>query len=78
MSRREALAQEAIGGEPGRADVGDRDDVARADLLRRAGRLQEASAAYVRAFELCRNERERTFLKRRLTEVSSSLSMEEP
>ncbi len=43
---------------------------ARADLLRRAGRLDEAAVAYVRALELCQNERERAFLRRRLNEVS--------
>ncbi len=50
---------------------------ARADLLRRAGRLNEASAAYIRAFGLCQNERERAFLRRRLTEVSALASLEE-
>jgi RNA polymerase sigma-70 factor (ECF subfamily) len=46
---------------------------ARADLLRRAGRLDEASVAYVRALDLCQNERERAFLRRRLVEVSPSM-----
>jgi len=45
---------------------------ARADLLRRAGRLDEAGKAYTRALNLCQNERERAFLNRRLAEVSSS------
>lgn len=49
---------------------------ARADLLRRAGRLHEAGQAYAQALNLCHNERERAFLKRRLAEVSSSTSME--
>ena len=42
----------------------------RADLLRRAGRLPEAAQAYQQALNLCQNERERTFLARRLAEVS--------
>jgi RNA polymerase sigma-70 factor, ECF subfamily len=42
---------------------------ARADLLRRAGRYEEAVAAYARALELCLNMAERRFLQRRLTEV---------
>jgi RNA polymerase sigma-70 factor (ECF subfamily) len=50
---------------------------ARADLLRRAGRLHEASEAYAQALNFCRNEPERAFLKRRLAEVSSSTSTEE-
>ena len=45
---------------------------ARADLLRRAGRFKEASVAYIQALELCQNERERAFLRRRLAEVSAS------
>ena len=45
----------------------------RADLLRRAGRLQEASNAYAQALPLCHNEKERSFLKRRLTEVSHDI-----
>ena len=43
----------------------------RADLLRRAGRLDEASQAYSQALRLCHNERERAFLQRRLAEVST-------
>ena len=43
---------------------------ARADLLRRAGRLHDARDAYTLALNLCHNERECAFLKRRLTEVS--------
>lgn len=41
-----------------------------ADLLRHAGRLNEARNAYERAIELCQNEQERAFLSRRLIEVS--------
>ena len=50
---------------------------AHADLLRRAGRLDEAGAAYMRALDLCQNERERAFLRRRLDEVSPSTAMGE-
>ena len=50
---------------------------ARADLLRRAGRLNEASVAYIQALDRCQNERERAFLRRRLAEVSASTSTEE-
>jgi RNA polymerase sigma-70 factor (ECF subfamily) len=39
---------------------------ARADLLRRAGRLQDAAAAYRSALALCRGEPERRFLSARL------------
>jgi len=39
---------------------------ARADLLRRLNRLDEAGAAYERALELATNPRERRFLERRL------------
>jgi RNA polymerase sigma-70 factor (ECF subfamily) len=42
---------------------------ARADLLRRLGRPEEASAAYARARELTANAAEQAFLDRRLTEV---------
>lgn len=45
----------------------------RADLLRRIGRLQEASIAYKRALDLCQNEREHHFLLSRLEEVSQQL-----
>jgi len=42
---------------------------ARADLLRREGRRDEAAAAYARALELAGNEAERRFLAGRLAEV---------
>jgi RNA polymerase sigma-70 factor (ECF subfamily) len=42
---------------------------ARADLLRRLGRVPEARTAYGRALELVPQERERRFLKRRLAEL---------
>ncbi|MHB8620704.1 MAG: RNA polymerase sigma factor [Chloroflexota bacterium] len=44
---------------------------ARADLLRRAGRYDDAAAAYRRAEALCTNAVERRFLNRRLTEVTA-------
>ena len=43
---------------------------AKADLLRSAGRLQEAGDVYQQALNLCQNERERSFLRRRIAEVS--------
>ena len=42
---------------------------ARADLLRRLGRGDEAAAAYARALALATNPQERAFLQRRLSEV---------
>ena len=42
----------------------------RADLLRRSGRRDEAAAAYRRALELATNPVERSFLERRLADVS--------
>jgi RNA polymerase sigma-70 factor (ECF subfamily) len=42
---------------------------ARADLLRRLGRVGDARAAYARALELSRQEPERRFLARRLREL---------
>ena len=44
---------------------------ARADLLRRLGRAEEASAAYARALELAANPVERAFLARRLDETTA-------
>jgi RNA polymerase sigma-70 factor (ECF subfamily) len=43
---------------------------ARADLLRRLERLDEAAAAYRRALDLAQTEPERRFLSRRLAEIS--------
>jgi RNA polymerase sigma-70 factor (ECF subfamily) len=43
---------------------------ARADLLRRLGRAEEAAAAYERALDLTTNPTERSFLQRRLAEVA--------
>ncbi|HEY7834994.1 MAG TPA: sigma-70 family RNA polymerase sigma factor [Ktedonobacterales bacterium] len=45
---------------------------ARADLLRRAGRLDAAAASYARALELAHNSVERRFLERRLTELAAA------
>ncbi|MEM7118989.1 MAG: RNA polymerase sigma factor [Chloroflexota bacterium] len=42
---------------------------ARADLLRRAGWLEEAREAYKLALQLCQNEAEQRFLQRRLGEI---------
>ena len=44
-------------------------DAARADLLRRAGRLPDAASAYRRALALTTNAVERAYLERRLREV---------
>lgn len=43
---------------------------ARADLLRRAGRRDQAAAAYREAIALCQNDVERRYLERRLGEVT--------
>lgn len=45
---------------------------ARADLLRRLGRLREAAAAYRRALALVGSEPERRFLERRLATISGT------
>lgn len=47
---------------------------ARADLLRRAGRLDEATASYRRALDFCQNEVERRFLLRRVRELANEES----
>ena len=44
---------------------------ARADLLRRAGRRAEASAAYRRAHALSTNAVERRYLERRLADLAT-------
>jgi RNA polymerase sigma-70 factor, ECF subfamily len=58
------------------ADTGELDHyylfhAARADLLRRIGKLDEAHTAYTRALERCQNNTERSFLRRRLAEIDS-------
>jgi RNA polymerase sigma-70 factor, ECF subfamily len=45
---------------------------ARADLLRRLGRREEAARAYRQALDLAGNEPEREFLRRRLAELGGS------
>jgi RNA polymerase sigma-70 factor (ECF subfamily) len=45
---------------------------ARADLLRRLARFDEAGAAYTRALELAGNGAERAYLERRLAEVRAA------
>ena len=45
---------------------------ARADLLRRAGRPDEAAESYRRALALCQNRIERRFLRKRLAEAEST------
>jgi RNA polymerase sigma-70 factor (ECF subfamily) len=44
---------------------------ARADLLRRQHRRDEAIAAYGRALELCKNQAEQRFLRRRIAQVQA-------
>ena len=44
----------------------------RAELLRRLGRTEEASAAYAGALKLARTEPERRFLEKRIAELSPS------
>ena len=46
---------------------------ARADLLRRTGRFDEAQSAYTLALEFCQNSIERLFLNRRLAEIKSQM-----
>ena len=43
---------------------------ARADRLRRAGRIEQAREAYARALELCQNTIERRFFSRRIAELA--------
>jgi len=45
---------------------------ARAELCRRAGRLEDARTSYIRALELARLEPERRFLEARIQELSQS------
>ena len=44
---------------------------ARADLLRRLGRMEEAAEAYRQALALATNDIERRFLRRRLAEIEN-------
>lgn len=45
---------------------------ARADMLRRIGSREQAAHSYARAIELVQNDRERTYLERRLREVNGA------
>jgi len=47
-------------------------EAARADLFRRANRLDEARASYERAIDLCANPVERAYLQRRLAECTTA------
>ncbi len=47
---------------------------ARADLLRRAGRTDEAAASYTRALALCQNAVERRYLRQRIEQLGASTS----
>lgn len=44
---------------------------ARADLMRRLGRIDQAIAAYEKALSLCRQEPERAFLRKRISELAA-------
>jgi RNA polymerase sigma-70 factor (ECF subfamily) len=48
--------------------------MARAELLRRAGSLDKARAAYERALELSQNEAERVLCRRRLSEIDDDVN----
>jgi RNA polymerase sigma-70 factor (ECF subfamily) len=54
----------------GRLDGNAHLPAARADLLRRAGRLADAAVAYRAALESVANDAERRYLERRLVEVT--------
>jgi len=45
---------------------------AKAAILRRLGRREEAAVAYARALELVTQEAERRYLRRRLAEVTAA------
>src|SRR5579871_2911688 len=51
---------------------------ARADMLRRMGFLEDSRKSYQRALELVTNERERSYLYRRLREVEDLISAKHP
>ena len=60
-------------GEQGELDRYHLFHAARADLLRRVGRLEEAHGAYRQALALSKNRAERAFLEARLAEVAGAL-----
>ena len=70
LERGLALVEEA--GASGRLDKYPLFHSARADLLRRLGRGEEAAAAYRQAMGLTENQVERQYLQRRLEEVGAS------
>jgi RNA polymerase sigma-70 factor (ECF subfamily) len=45
---------------------------ARADFLRRLGRIAEAIEAHERALSLCQQEPERNFLRKRISELAAA------
>ena len=82
LNRAVALAM-ADGPEAGLAEIGELEQdgrlagyrylpAAKADLLRRLGRLGEAAQAYRAALELTANEAERSFLSHRLAQVTAT------
>ena len=82
LNRAVALAM-ADGPEAGLAEIGELEQdgrlasyrylpAAKADLLRRLGRLGEAAQAYRAALELTANEAERSFLSHRLAEITAT------
>jgi predicted RNA polymerase sigma factor len=78
LNRAVAVAME-LGPEDGLAEIDRIDGLegyhllhsARADLLRRAGRVSDAAAAYDRALELATSPVERSFLERRRAELAA-------
>jgi RNA polymerase sigma-70 factor (ECF subfamily) len=49
---------------------------ARADLLRRMGHRAETHAAYAQAFQICQNQIEQAYLRRRLNETAPEGDLE--
>jgi RNA polymerase sigma-70 factor (ECF subfamily) len=45
---------------------------ARADFLRKLGRIGEAAAAYEKALSLCQQAPEQAFLRKRISELAAS------
>jgi RNA polymerase sigma-70 factor (ECF subfamily) len=67
-ARLRPLDELALSGVPARHPL---PPAARADLLRRAHREEEAGIAYRRALDLCSNPVEREYLSRRLAEIEA-------